>query len=128
MLFTLVQIVLGTQVRQFVDEQVKILGYNQMQLVLINPNVNFYVHRSFSIIILALNIYLFARNKKLQLGYQKINWVMILIAIEILSGVAMYYLDFPFGAQPIHLVLASLLFGLQFYMVLETRVVKKEGI
>ena len=128
LLFTLVQIVLGTQVRQFVDEQVKILGYNQMQLVLINPNVNFYVHRSFSIIILALNIYLFARNKKLQLGYQKINWVMILIAIEILTGVAMYYLDFPFGSQPIHLVIASLLFGLQFYMVLETRVVKKEGI
>ena len=128
LLFTLVQIVLGTQVRQFVDEQVKILGYNQMQLVLINPNVNFYVHRSFSIIILALNIYLFVRNKKLQLGYQKINWVMILIAIEILSGVAMYYLDFPFGSQPIHLVIASLLFGLQFYMVLETRVVKKEGV
>ena len=128
LLFTLVQIVLGTQVRQFVDEQVKILGYNQMQLVLINPNVNFYVHRSFSIIILALNIYLFVRNKKLQLGYQKINWVMILIAIEILSGVAMYYLDFPFGSQPIHLVIASLLFGLQFYMVLETSVVRKEGI
>lgn len=49
------------------------------------------------------------------------NWVLTLIGIEILTGIAMYYLDFPFGSQPIHLVLASLLFGLQFYLVLETQ-------
>jgi cytochrome c oxidase assembly protein subunit 15 len=36
---------------------------------------------------------------------------MILITIEIFSGIAMYYLDFPFGTQTIHIVLATLLFG-----------------
>lgn len=46
---------------------------------------------------------------------------MAVIAIEILSGIVMYYLDFPFGTQAIHLVLASLLFGIQFYMILENR-------
>ena len=118
---TLMQIILGTQVRQYVDDQVKLLGYNQMHLVLQNPTITFYVHRSFSIIILLLNFYLFFQNRKLKLGFAKVNWVISLIAIEVLSGMAMYYLDFPYTSQPIHLVIASLLFGVQFYIFLEIK-------
>lgn len=121
LILTFFQIILGTQVRQYVDDMVKILGYNQMQKVLENPEITFYVHRSFSLIILALNVFLFLRNQKLKLGFQKINWVMTLIGIEILSGMAMYYLDFPYTSQPIHLVIASILFGVQFYLFLENR-------
>lgn len=119
-ILTFVQIILGTQVRQYVDDQVEILGYNQMEKVLENPIITFYIHRSFSLLILGLNLFLFIRNRKLQLGFKKINWVMILIGIEILTGMAMYYLDFPYTSQPIHLVIASLLFGVQFYLILET--------
>lgn len=125
LLLSLIQVVLGTQVRQFVDEQIKALGYDNMDLILENPNVTFYVHRSFSILIVALNFYLFARNRKLNLGYSKTNWVLGLIVIEILSGFAMYTFDFPFGMQATHLVLASLLFGLQFYLILESKKAEK---
>lgn len=125
LILTLVQVVLGTQVRQFVDEQVKIFGYDQMHEVLKNPIVNFYIHRSFSIIIFGLNLFLFLRNRKMQLGFSKINWVMWLLGIEILSGFVMYYFAFPFGSQAIHLVIASLLFGVQFYLVLEAKSVRK---
>lgn len=121
LILTLIQIILGTQVRQYVDEQVKILGYDQMNLVLKNPQLNFYIHRTFSILILGLNVFLLLRNRKLQLGFDKINWVLILIGIEVLSGIAMYYLDFPFASQPIHLIIASLLFGTQFYLLLESK-------
>ncbi len=116
---TFIQIILGTQVRQFVDEQMKILGENQMNLVLQNPIFIFYFHRSFSLLILALNVYLFVKNKKLNLGYTKINWVLSLIGIEILTGIVIYYLDFPFGSQALHLVIASFLFGFQYYLLLE---------
>ena len=119
LLLTCIQIILGTQIRQYVDEQVKILGYQQMSLVLENPTINFYIHRSFSLLILGLNAYLFLRNRKLKLGFDKINWIIILIFVEIASGIAMYYLHFPFGSQPIHLVIASLLFGVQFYLIIE---------
>lgn len=114
------QIILGTQVRQYVDEQVKALGYEQMHLVLENPTVLFYVHRSFSILILILNGYLFFKNRKLNLGITKLNWVLALLLIEIVSGMAMYYLDFPYTSQPIHLVIASLLFGVQFYIWIDS--------
>lgn len=118
---SLIQIILGTQVRQFVDEQVKVFGYDQMQLVLENPMLSFYIHRTFSVLIFGLNLFLFLRNRKLKLGFDKLNWVMLLIGIEIISGMAMYYFDFPFGSQSVHLVIASILFGLQFYLVLESR-------
>ena len=51
------QIILGTQVRQFVDEQTKLIGY-QKALWLESPDLNFYIHRSTSILVLALNGYL----------------------------------------------------------------------
>ncbi len=117
---TLVQVVLGTQVRQFVDEQVK-SGIENQSLWLSNPEISFYFHRSFSIVVLLANAFLYLRNKKLNLGFSKINWVLIILLIETLSGMIMYYAHFPFGSQTIHLVLASILFGIQFYMILETK-------
>jgi len=120
LILTFVQIVLGTQVRQYIDDQVKLLGYDQMALVLENPSFIFYLHRSSSLLIVGLNLFLFVKNRNLKLGFNKINWVMSLIGIEILSGMAMYYFDFPFASQPLHLILASLLFGAQTYLYLET--------
>ena len=116
---TVIQIVLGTQVRQFVDEQINVLGEQAKDLWLQNPNLVFYVHRSFSILVVLLNIYLFYRMKKFNLGHFKMYWVLFLIAIEAMTGIGMYYLDFPFGSQPLHLVLAAILFGVQFYVVLD---------
>jgi cytochrome c oxidase assembly protein subunit 15 len=120
LLLTLVQVVLGTQVRQFVDEQVKILGYENMRLVMDSPIVAFYFHRTFSFAVFAINAWMYVRNKKLKLGFTKTSWILWLLAIEIASGIAMFYADFPFGSQSIHLVTASMLFGVQFYMILES--------
>lgn len=116
---TLFQIILGTQVRQFVDEQIDLVGETAKNLWLEAPTLQFYAHRSFSILVLLLNLYLGYRIFKKLLGYRKITWVLSLLGLEVLTGILMYYLDFPFATQPIHLILASLLFGTQFYLVLE---------
>lgn len=120
LLLTLIQIAIGTQVRQFVDEQIK-NGLTESILWLQNPAVIFYVHRSFSIVVLLTNIYLYVRNTKLGLGFSKTKWVLLLIGFEIITGIAMAYFDFPVGSQAIHLVIASILFGIQFYMILEAK-------
>ncbi len=121
LILTLTQVILGTQVRQFVDEQVKIYGYDAMGKILEDPIIGFYFHRTFSFVVLLINVLLITRNNKLKLGFKKINWVLWLLAIEILSGITMYWYDFPFGSQTIHLVVASLLFGVQFYLILESK-------
>lgn len=120
LVMTLIQVVLGTQVRQFVDEQVK-SGIDNQSLWLSKPEVSFYFHRSFSIVVFLANLFLYLRNKRFNLGVTKINWVILLLIAEIVSGMAMYYSHFPFGSQTIHLVIASILFGVQFYMILETK-------
>jgi cytochrome c oxidase assembly protein subunit 15 len=118
LVFTLIQIVLGTQVREFVDEQVKLIGYDKTNWLTGVP-LRFYIHRTFSLLVLAVNIYLFYINSKFKLGFNKINLVIFLIGVEIITGIFMYYFDFPFLTQPIHLVIATLLFGAQFYILLE---------
>ncbi len=122
---TLIQIVLGTQVRQFVDRQIDVVGETAKQLWLVDATWQFYVHRSFSIVVVLLNLFLALRIYKYKLGYSKINWVLFLLLIEVMSGIGMYYLDFPFATQPLHLIIASFLFGVQFYLVLEVLTTKR---
>ncbi|MDB4180263.1 COX15/CtaA family protein [Flavobacteriaceae bacterium] len=117
-ILTLVQVAIGTQVREFVDEQVKLIGYDKSNWLTGVP-LKFYVHRSFSILVLLVNLYLFYLNKKLSLGYNKVNYVIFFIGVEIATGILMYYYDFPILSQPIHLVIATIIFGLQFYILLE---------
>ena len=45
--FSLIQIAMGTQVRQFIDEQVKLFGFENKEYSLMNPSFKFYFHRSF---------------------------------------------------------------------------------
>lgn len=118
-ILTLIQIVLGTQVRQFVDYQMDVYGEQAKNLWLQKPEIQFYIHRTFSIVVVVLNLYIAFLIQKSNLGYKKINWVLLVLLMELISGITMYYLDFPFGSQTIHLVMASLLFGIQFYLVLE---------
>ena len=115
---TLIQVVLGTQVREFVDEKIKLIGYDKANWLTDVP-IKFYIHRSFSIIVLIVNFYLLYLNKKLRLGFNKVNYIILLIGVEILTGILMYYFDFPVLSQPIHLVIATIIFGLQFYILLE---------
>lgn len=117
---SIIQITMGTQVRQHIDAEIK-NGVTASVLWLQNPTLIFYLHRSFSVLVFVVNGYLFIQNQKLKLGFAKMNWVLVLIGAEIITGIAMYYFDFPFASQPIHLVLASLLFGFQWYLVLESQ-------
>ncbi|TRO65325.1 COX15/CtaA family protein [Christiangramia sabulilitoris] len=119
-ILTLIQVVMGTQVRQFVDEQIRSFGYDARSMWLSDPNTMFYVHRSFSILVLLVNLALWWQNRKFGLNLHRINIVIALILLEVATGVAMYNFDFPYLSQPLHLVIASLLFGFQFYLLMES--------
>lgn len=116
--FTLIQVVLGTQVREFIDAQVKLLGQDQPALWLASPEFSFYIHRSFSVLVVLINFRIWLLNRKLNLNIKWINSILVLILLEVFTGMAMYYFDFPFATQAGHLVFASLLFGAQFYVLL----------
>jgi len=118
---TLVQIIFGIEVREFVDEQLKNIGFENKSLIALDENTNFLIHRTFSILVVFLNVWLFVRNKTQKLGYVLPSWILVVLVIEVLVGVLMYYVDFPFGTQVIHMLFAAILFGVQFYLILENR-------
>lgn len=115
---TLLQMTLGIQVREGVDLIMAIHQYTGRELWRGEFPLIFLVHRSFSSIVLFANAYLVWRMwKALAAG----NWLrrcggilMGLIVGAILAGVSMDRLNMPAVAQPAHLELASLIFGMQF--------------
>lgn len=119
LVLTVIQIIFGTQVRESVDTIVE-AGLPK-EIWIQNPKGGFLTHRSFSLLVVAANAFLFWRNRSIALGFEKMNWILAVLCMEIASGIAMYYFDFPFGSQTIHIVMATLLFGIQLYLVLENR-------
>jgi cytochrome c oxidase assembly protein subunit 15 len=116
---TLIQVLFGTQVRQSVDHFID--DGNPIATWIQNAPVLFYIHRSFSILVLLVNGILFYRLRKTTAFYFTYYQVVLgLILIEIGTGIAMSYFEFPFSSQPLHLVIASLLFGVQAYLVMKT--------
>ncbi len=106
---TLFQIGLGTQVRQFVDLKMHL----QASQWLDPAPLKFYFHRSLSLIVLAVHLTLFWMLRKINLNLRIFNQILGLIGLEIFTGILMFYLDFPFSSQPLHLIIAALLFGAQ---------------
>mgnify|MGYP000675214154 CR=1 FL=1 len=119
--FSLIQIAMGTQVRQFIDEQVKQFGFENKNYSLMNPSFKFYFHRSFTIAIVLVNLGMFYLNQVKNLGFKLVNWIVFLIFLETITGILMYYAEIPFGTQSIHLMAGAILFGLQFYLWLQSR-------
>ncbi|WP_461054126.1 COX15/CtaA family protein [Spirosoma arcticum] len=113
------QIVLGAQVRDALNEVVQRIGYTQRDNWIDNLDWRFYVHRSFSIVVLALHIaFIYQLHKVARSGViaQLTNALVALVVAEILTGVIMAYFAVPAAAQPIHLFLAVVIIGLQFVL------------
>ena len=119
---TLVQFGLGVDVRQFIDYQIKQEGSNAPQLWLDRPGVSFYVHRSLSLVVVALNIWIYKLVLKEGLSQKYIQFVIGCILAEIALGIMMYYVDFPRGTQPLHLLIAALLFSAQLYWLFRIKI------
>jgi heme a synthase len=121
-LLTTIQVVLGTQVREAVDTVSKLLGDAYRSKWIENLGTSFLIHRSYSLIILGLHLYLIYQLRKQSeskgIINQFTNWLIVLVITEILTGIIMAYFAIPAFAQPIHLTLATIGLGLQFVIVL----------
>lgn len=119
------QVVLGTQVREQIDQISSSLGDMLREEWVSRVGLNFIVHRSFSFVLLGVHILYFywafrytVRNSKVNLWTQLL---MVVLLLEIGSGVGMAYFGIPAFLQPIHLLLGSLLLGIQFTLILQLR-------
>ncbi|WP_028668395.1 COX15/CtaA family protein [Runella zeae] len=115
---SLIQVLIGTQVREAMDVVIDKLGNERRAEWIENLGLSFYVHRSFSILIMILHIGLVYWLKKNTIAKGVLSQLtmalLIMVAVEIVSGVILAYLSVPALIQPIHLTLATLALGLQF--------------
>lgn len=125
----LIQIIFGTQVRESLDIVAEKLGNVNRDSWISGLGLEFYIHRSFSIVLALVHFYLFYTllkanpNQKNLVFHTKV--LLTFILVEILSGAVMAYFAVPFWVQPIHLILGSLIFGWQFYLFLQVSSVKE---
>lgn len=121
----LLQIVLGTQVREQIDIISSSLGDMLRDEWVGRIGFDFLIHRSFSLVLLGIHILYFFWAFKYTLRRSQVNlWsqvLMILIILEIATGMGMAYFGIPAFLQPIHLLLGSLIIGVQVILLLEIR-------
>lgn len=112
----LVQILLGTQVREEIDKIVRMTLREQW---ISSIGSEFIIHRSFSWIVLLLHIGLILNLHKTQ-GLKGFKVTLILLILgTFLSGIGMAWFSIPAFLQPVHLLMATGSFGMQFLFLLK---------
>jgi cytochrome c oxidase assembly protein subunit 15 len=119
------QIVLGTQVREQIDQISFSLGDMLREEWVEKVGLSFLIHRSYSILILGSNLlFLFwifkytARKSQVNLWSQVL---VLLVILEIITGIGMAYFGIPAFLQPIHLLIGSFIIGVQTLLFLQIR-------
>jgi cytochrome c oxidase assembly protein subunit 15 len=128
---TILQVAMGTQVREMTDyireAQGEALRSSWVEFM---PWV-FYVHRSFSAVVLAANLWLgWMLVASLGWGHTLTRLtvaMIVVVATAVASGATLGHLGMPAFVQPTHLLAASLLFGLQFLIWMSYRHSRDSG-
>ncbi len=117
------QVVLGTEVRGIVDDLIVSSNLRASWASYLTSNL-FYIHRSYSWIIFigALSIF-YLINKR---GYKEVRSLAVqlvgLVVLAMVAGLVMVRFGFPFWLQPLHLIIATGIFSLLFYLTLRFKI------
>jgi cytochrome c oxidase assembly protein subunit 15 len=130
LLLTFVQIIIGTQVREEIDHIASASGYNNRSTWIDMLGSIFETHRTLSAIVVLANV--FVGYQLWQLAVPTLRKLVIsiwvVLGLEMVAGITLAYFALPALMQPVHLTLATLLFGIQFLAVLALRRLPRVGI
>lgn len=118
-IITFYQMFLGTQVRESVDVLRKSgIPREEWTNYLDWP---FFIHRSFSWLVLILMVYLGWKNEALKLKINYIRIAFVVLALELITGVLLAYANMPGLVQTSHLIFASVLLGILFMLAIRIK-------
>lgn len=126
LLFTIIisilQVVLGTEVREHIDTIAKELNYNGRNTWIGKLGDVFSYHRDLAILVAMCNfvVYKMVIDRFSGKAWPLItaNYLMLVLAIQMVSGFVLSYLSLPPYAQTIHILFATIMFSLQYYLYL----------
>lgn len=107
----LLQILIGTQVREEIDAIAKALGSDLRGSWIDELSGIFSLHKSFSLMLGAVVFLLVLQTRRsmLQGPYRKARIALMLVAAELVLGLSMQFFGMPHVAQTLHLLCATLL-------------------
>lgn len=117
------QLLLGTEVRGVVDDLIASDTERNAWVFSIEV-VSFFIHRSYSWLLLigAIAFVYLVRKRSLKELFSVSKWLFGMILLAMLVGIGMVNFDFPFWLQPLHLILATGIFSLLFYLTLRLKI------
>ena len=122
---TVVQVAMGTQVREMTDFISLEQGEGARSQWIDAMPWFFYVHRSFSAVLLFCNLWLtYLLTSSLGRSHSLVRMAIAMVVIifgSVISGATLGHLGMPAFIQPTHLLSASLLFGIQFLIWISYR-------
>ena len=122
LIITVVQITLGTEVREQIDVISSAMNNLNRGSWVGKVGNSFLFHRDVAILVIIVNLISFVLIRKRYVAgkyqYKYISCVLLLIAAQIITGLFLSYLGLPPVAQALHILLATMLFGSQFYLLL----------
>lgn len=111
----LVQIILGTQVREEIDIISKSLKYQQRDLWIDRLGIIFEIHRSFSWLVLLGAVVIYIKGREIDYFSRRSSLILLSVFFIIALGITMVYLNVPAISQPLHLLTACVLLMQLFY-------------
>lgn len=121
---TFFQVLLGTQVRQQVDHYIRDTFQATHETIIGFLGSVFYVHRTFSLVIIGLFIYLMIYLQKNHLNrsaFFTAFLAFLCVMGNVATGIMLNYFGFPTNAQPPHLFLGVLTLGFLYSLSLNLR-------
>jgi cytochrome c oxidase assembly protein subunit 15 len=121
-ILTLIQVVIGTDIRESIDIISASFNGAKRELWISKLGDSFLWHRELALVTIILNGLLFfmvrSRFAKISEHSQIMNAIVILLIVQIISGLVLAYFGMPAYMQTVHLVLSTLVFGAQYYLTL----------
>ncbi|WP_293312957.1 COX15/CtaA family protein [Pedobacter sp. UBA5917] len=122
LVISIIQVVLGTDVREAVDEIAKALAYGGRNTWISKVGSVFSYHRDLAILVVVCNAIVYKmvidRFSGKAAPLLTARFILITLLVQLLSGFALAYIAFPPVAQALHILFSTLLFSLQFYLYL----------
>jgi cytochrome c oxidase assembly protein subunit 15 len=122
LVISILQIIFGTEVREKIDEVAGRLQEGYRDDWITNAGAIFTHHRDIAILVLIVNVVLYALIRhgfnRHSLQQQLMSFAFLMIMLQMVTGILLSYWSLPPFAQASHVVLASLIFGAQFYLML----------
>lgn len=121
-LLSVIQIVLGTEVREAIDMISKNLMYTGRETWVQKVGDVFVYHRDLAILVVIVNVLVYkavmdkfgGKATELRIG----NSIVIVLIVQVLSGILLSNFALPPYAQAIHILFSTILFTLQYYLYL----------